>query len=204
MHFDVQDALHQLGGLLMIAGPAVALAAACGLRAFLPLFALSAAAHLGAVELTAQAAWFGTDGALWILGTATVLEVLADKVPLLDHVLDLAATLARPAAGAIVAWAAYGHWSPQLAYPAAIIVGAGALGVHLVKAKARLGSTALTLGHGNPVLSLGEDVLSLALSSMIWVGPLLAGLAVLLAVAFVGWLTTRRAKAARKGGVLRT
>lgn len=189
---DWRHALGTLPGFLMILGPAIALAAACGLRAFLPLLALSVASHMGAVHLTAEASWFGSDAALWILGGATVLEMLADKVPLLDHALDVAATFVRPAAGAIVAWAAYGHWAPQLAYPAAIIVGAGALGVHLLKAKTRLASTALTLGHGNPVLSLGEDVLSLALSSMIWVGPLLAGMAIVLAFLFVGWLASRR------------
>jgi hypothetical protein len=192
MAYDWRDALHTLPGLLTIAGPAIALAAACGLRAFLPLLALSVASHFGAVQLAPQASWFGTDAALWILGLATTLEVLADKVPLLDHVLDLAATLVRPAAGAVVAWAAYGHWAPELAYPAAIIVGAGALGMHLLKAKARLGSTLLTLGHGNPLLSLGEDLLSLMLSSMIWVGPLLAGLAILFSFLFVGWLASRR------------
>jgi hypothetical protein len=192
MAIDWKHTLESLPGLLMIIGPAIALAAACGLRAFLPLLALSVASHLGAVHLTAHAAWFGSDAALWILGLATVLEVLADKVPVLDHLLDAAATFVRPAAGAIVAWAAYGDWAPQLAWPAAIIVGAGALGVHLLKAKTRLASTAITLGHGNPMLSLGEDVLSLVLSSMIWVGPLLAGLAIVLAFAFVGWLASWR------------
>ncbi len=191
MTYGWRDAVQTLPGLLMILGPGVALAAACGLRAFLPLLVLSVASHAGAVQLAAQASWFGSDAALWILGVATVLEVLGDKVPLLDHALDLGATFVRPAAGAVVAWAAYGHWAPEVAYPAAIIVGAGALGVHLIKAKARLGSTVLTLGHGNPVMSLGEDVLSLALSSMIWVGPLLAGLAILLALLFVGWLGSR-------------
>jgi hypothetical protein len=188
---DWRHALETVPGFVMIAGPAIALAAACGLRAFLPLLALSVASHMGAVHLSAEASWFGSDAALWILGGATVLELLADKVPLLDHALDMAATFVRPAAGAIVAWAAYGHWAPQLAYPAAIIVGAGALGVHLLKAKARLASTVLTLGHGNPVLSLGEDVLSFALSSMIWVGPLLASMAIVLAFLFVGWLASR-------------
>jgi hypothetical protein len=192
MPLDWKDAIHTLPGLLMIVGPAIALAAACGLRAFLPLLALSVASHVGAVHLAPAAAWFGSDAALWILGAATVLEVLGDKVPVLDHVLDLAATFVRPAAGAVVAWAAYGHWAPQLAWPAAIIVGSGALGVHLFKAKTRLGSTALTLGHGNPFLSMGEDVLALVLSSMIWVGPLLAGLAIVLAFVFVGWLASRR------------
>ena len=200
MTTDWKDALHTLPGVLMIVGPAVALAAACGLRAFLPLLALSVAAHTGAVHLGPQAAWFASDAALWILGLATVIEVLGDKVPLLDHLLDAAATFVRPAAGAVVAWAAYGHWAPQLAWPAAIIVGAGALGVHLVKAKTRLGSTALTLGHGNPLLSLGEDVLCLALSSMVWVGPLLALLAVALAVAFVAALAALRTPGA--GGKL--
>jgi len=199
-----KDALHTLPGLLMIVGPAIALAAACGLRAFLPMLALSVASHAGLVHLTGRTAWFGSDTALWILGIATVLEVLGDKVPLLDHVLDAVATFVRPAAGAVVAWAAYAQWAPELAWPAAIIVGAGALGVHLLKAKTRLGSTALTLGHGNPVLSLGEDVTSLALASMAWVGPLLAMLAIVPALLIVGWLLSRRLSRPRAKAALRS
>jgi hypothetical protein len=45
----------------------------------------------------------------------------------------------------------------------AIVAGGGtAAAVHVVKAKLRLLSTVATAGLGNPLLSLGEDALSLA------------------------------------------
>jgi hypothetical protein len=57
---------------------------------------------------------------------------------------------------------------------AALVLGAGALGVHLAKAKARLASTALTLGHANPLISLGEDLVAAGLSAAALLVPLLA------------------------------
>lgn len=42
-------------------------------------------------------------------------------------------------------------------------MGVGALAVHGVKAHTRLGSTAISLGHANPILSILEDAVVFAL-----------------------------------------
>jgi hypothetical protein len=171
------------GATALICG--VALASACGLRAFLPLLGLSLASRAGLVQLGPHAGWIASDGALWSLAVATVVEVLGDKVPVLDHALDVIATVVRPAAAAIASWATFGAVDPRLAAIAAIVLGAGALGVHLAKAKLRLGSTALTLGHANPVLSVGEDATAAGLSAAAILVPLLALAAVLVGVAIL-------------------
>ncbi len=171
----------------MLAG--IALASACGLRAFLPLLGLSLASRAGLVHLAPSAGWISGDVALWALAIATVLELVGDKVPVVDHALDVLGTFVRPAAAAVAAWATFGAVDPTLAAIASIVLGAGALGLHLLKAKTRIGSTVLTLGHLNPLLSLAEDGAAAALSAAALLAPAVAAV---LVVAGLAWLLGRR------------
>jgi hypothetical protein len=152
----------------------VALAAACGLRAFLPLLALAIGARAGLLHLAPQASFLGSQPVLIMLAIAATIEVLADKVPVIDHMLDVAGTFVRPAAAAFAGWATFAGLPAPLSAAAAIILGAGALGVHALKAKTRLGSTALTLGHANPLLSVTEDTMAGGLSAMALLMPVFA------------------------------
>src|SRR5437867_13429588 len=88
----------------------VGIAAACGLRAFLPLLVVGLAARLGVIELKPGLEWLTGDLVLVSLGVATTLEILADKVPALDHALDLVATFIRPLAAWLGAYAVLIHW----------------------------------------------------------------------------------------------
>ena len=146
-----------IGPLLLALVSGIAIAAACGLRAFLPLLALGLAARFGLFHLRPGAEWMAGDPALWALGIATVLEIASDKVPVVDHVLDVVGTLLRPVAAWLGAFAVLQGWSSPWAQIAALVLGAGALAVHGVKAKTRLGSTLATAGHANPLLSVLED-----------------------------------------------
>jgi hypothetical protein len=96
---------------------------------------------------------------LIVVGVLYLIEFAADKVPTVDHLWDVIHTLIRPAAGALVAWAAVSDKIPHGAVIlASIIAGGAALGSHLTKATVRGASTLSTGGLGNPVLSLLEDV----------------------------------------------
>jgi uncharacterized membrane protein len=139
----------------------IGLAACAGLRAFLPLFLVSAAAKLGWIGPAAPFEWLGTWPALIVLGVAVVVEVVADKVPLVDHALDVIQAVVKPAAGAVLAMAAFGDVAPEHKLLLGIIAGGGTAGVvHAAKAKLRLASSVTTAGLGNPFLSFGEDLLS--------------------------------------------
>ena len=173
--------------LLLALVSGIAIAAACGLRAFLPLLALGLAGRFGLIHLRAGAEWMAGDPALWALGIATVLEVVADKVPVVDHALDLVGTLIRPAAAWLGAFAVLTGWGRPWAQIAAVVLGAGALAVHGVKAKTRLGSTVATAGHANPLLSVLEDSGVLVLVAAAILAPLLA----LVLVALLVWAATR-------------
>jgi uncharacterized membrane protein len=179
--------------LALVSG--IAIAAACGLRAFLPLLALGVAARFGLLHLRPGAEWMAGDAALWALGIAAVLEILADKVPVVDHALDVAGTIVRPAAAWLGAFAVLQGWGSPWAQIAALVLGAGALAVHGVKAKTRLGSTATTAGHANPLLSVLEDSGALLLILAAILAPLLALALVLLLIWIVRRWRRRRAPA---------
>jgi hypothetical protein len=173
---------------LMAALAGTAIAAACGLRAFLPLLAFAGGARLGWVKLDPSLGWLTSDIAVIMLGVAAGVELLADKIPVLDHALDAVATVVRPAAAAVAAWAGFAAVHPALALCASLVLGGSALGVHLAKSKVRVGSSALTLGAANPVISFLEDAVTVLLIVMALLAPVLAFMAVLAAG---GWLAAR-------------
>jgi len=179
---------------LLALGAGVAIAAACGLRAFLPLLFIGLATRAGVIHLRPSAGWLATDLALLALGIAAVLEIAGDKIPVVDHALDAVATLLRPAAAALGAFALLGHWPSPWAQITALVLAGLSFGVHAAKAKLRLGSTVTTMGLGNPLLSAVEDVLSF-LFCWIVIVPAVA----LVAIALIAWLALRR-RASRPQG----
>jgi uncharacterized membrane protein len=149
--------MEQSASLAFQIAAGIGLAACAGLRAFLPLFLVSSAARLGWITPAPPFEWLSSWAALTVFGVAVVVEVLSDKIPLVDHALDLV----KPAAGAVLAIAAFHDLSPEQRLLLGLVAGGGTAGVvHAIKAKVRLASSFATAGLGNPFLSFGEDVLS--------------------------------------------
>lgn len=147
-------------------GLGLLLSMSCGLRAFVAPFLLACAQGLGWVELGPDLHWLGTPLAIGAFGAAIVLELLADKIPVLDHLMDVLHTALKPASGALVAYALARPDEPVYAAVAAL-VGGGVVagGTHVAKALVRVGSTSTTAGVGNPVLSIVEDLVAIGLAS---------------------------------------
>src|SRR5574341_928507 len=124
-----------LAELLPALAMAIALAAAAGLRAWLPLLAVGALARLGALELGQSFQFLSSDRALVLFGVATAIEVLGDKIPAVDHTLDLIGTPLRPLAGAVLAASVLGTVTdPLTSTVIGIAVGApSALVPHVAK-----------------------------------------------------------------------
>jgi len=151
------------------------LAAVAGLRAFLPLAVLGLAGRLGWIELGPSFSWLSSAPALVTFWSACLVELLGDKIPVVDHALDAVGTVLRPLAGALALAAVTTRLGPLWTTVLAIVVGGGAAGlVHLGKAKTRLGSSLVSFGIANPLLSLGEDILSFALATLAVLVPILA------------------------------
>ena len=177
-------------GLMM----GVSLSACAGLRAFLPLFMLGLAAHVGAhgLRLPPDMAWLAGTRALIALGSASVFEILADKVPVLDHALDSLGTLLRPLAGAALMTAACPTEDPLTRYVLAIMVGGGtAVLFHTKKSTARVASSLATAGLGNPFLSCFEDLACAGGCLGALLAPLLSFLLCLAALALGLWWIRR-------------
>ena len=171
----------------------VGLAASCGLRTFLPLLMLALAARfdLFGVDLQDKVAWLGSTGAVAALAVATVVELAADKIPIVDHALSVVGTVSRPLAGALAAGAVFSHLDPGTAALAGLIVGAPtALAFHAAQSGTRVVSTATTGGIGNPVVSVVEDILAFLTAGVAFVAPLLIPL-VLAALLFAIWALVR-------------
>jgi hypothetical protein len=173
-------------GAVLSLGDGVGRAAAAGLRVFLPLLLLGLAAHLGWLPLTDGFAWLASPPALTALAAATVLEVGAYYVPLVDNLLDLVAAPLAIMAGVVATAAVMIELPPMLRWSLAIIAGGGAAGlVQGLTSIARLKSSATTGGAGNPVLATLELIGSLATSLVALVLPLVALLIVAAAVVLV-------------------
>ncbi|HKA24142.1 MAG TPA: DUF4126 domain-containing protein [Candidatus Eisenbacteria bacterium] len=166
----------------------VGISAACGLRAFLPLLCLGIAGRFAGLPLEHHVQWLTSNVALIALGAATVIELVGDKIPVVDHALDVMGTVIRPAAGWLGAYALLVHWPAPWGAIVALILGGGALALHALRAKLRLGSTFLTAGAANPFISLGEDIMTIVLAGLAILAPLIVLILVLLWVAaLVRW-----------------
>jgi uncharacterized protein DUF4126 len=166
----------------------IGLAAAVGLRVFLPLLVVGIAAYTGHLPLGGGFAWLATVPALLMLSVAALLEILAYYVPGLDNLLDAIATPAALIAGTVVAAAVITELPPTVKWATAVIAGGGAAGLtqgftSLLRAK----STAATAGLGNHLISTAELLGALLLSLLALAAPLLA----VGVVALFCWLALR-------------
>lgn len=176
------------------------LASCAGLRAFLPVLAAGLGARFLELELPAQLEWLPRTEALAVFGVATVLEILGDKVPVVDHLLDSVQTVTKPALAVLAATPFLYQLSPEYALAIGIALGAPvALGVHTAKATVRAGSTVTTAGAGNPVLSILEDVIAVIAVVVGFLAPVLA-LVLMAALCFALVRLALRVRGAVRGG----
>lgn len=173
------------------------LAAPAGLNAYIPLLALSLAERFGWVHLRAP---FDGLGSWWVIGLITallVVEVVADKVPAVDHANDVIQTVVRPAAGGLLAVSA----SQQGTVQPVVLLAAGVLiagGVHAVKATARPVVNVSTAGAGAPVASTVEDVLAVIGTVLALLVPVLAAILIVITVIVAIVLIRRWRRRARR------
>jgi hypothetical protein len=182
-------------GLVPSLAMGIGLAACAGLRAWLPLLLAGLLARAGVLELGPSFRFIASNQALILFGVATAVEMLADKIPAVDHTLDALSTVLRPAAGSLLAASVL--WSvpdPLTALALGVAGGAPtALVPHAAKSALRAASTAFTGGLANPLLSLLEDLAAVLVFVFAIVLPVVVALVILLvAVLVVRRLSRRR------------
>jgi hypothetical protein len=173
----------------------IGLSAACGFRVFVPLLALSVAAHAGHVHLAAGFQWIASDAALIAFGAATVLEVGAYYIPWVDHALDVIAAPVAVVAGVLVTASLVTDMSPLLKWTLAVIAGGGAAG--LVQGGTmflRGASSVATAGFGNPLVATTELAMAAVTSVLSLLAPVFIAVVVLLALVWIArklWLRSQ-------------
>ncbi|MEW6029121.1 MAG: DUF4126 domain-containing protein [Chloroflexota bacterium] len=173
---------------------AFGLSASAGLNAYIPMLVVGVMAHY-TDWIKLQSPWdlLANPWILILLGVLLIIEMLADKVPAINHVNDAIQTVVRPAAGAI-AFAASANVitdiNPVLALACGLLVAGG---VHAVKAGVvRPAVTATTGGTANVPVSVAEDIASTTVSFLAVVLPMVVGILLIIALAFFLWWLWRR------------
>ncbi|MBD6619804.1 DUF4126 domain-containing protein [Komarekiella sp. 'clone 1'] len=158
----------------------ISLSAAAGFRVFVPLLTLSVASVIGHLDLPTDFDWVETPQALIVFAIACLLEISGYYVPWLDHLLDIVSTPAAIIAGTIVTASLAPEMNPLVQWTLALIAGGGTAG--LTKGLMnilRLGSTGVSGGLTNPVLSTTELIIAIVLSVLAIALPVVAGIIVI-------------------------
>lgn len=164
------------------------LSTSAGLNAYLPLLIVALVARFTDWIRLNDA--FNALTSWWVIGLLIVLlviEVLADKIPVVDSANDIIQTAVRPTAGAVLFAAnanAIADIHPILAMLCGVLV-AGT--VHIVKSTARPMVTAASVGTANPAVSTAEDVLSALTAFLSILLPVILAVVLLFAAAIIGW-----------------
>ena len=184
--------------LLLGVFTAFGLSASAGLNAYIPLLVVGVIAHY-TDWITLNNPWdlLANTWILIVLGILVIIEMLADKIPAVNHINDAIQTFTRPTAGAIV-FAASANVVTDISPVLALICGLLVAGsVHAVKSVVvRPVVTATTGGAGNIPVSIAEDIFSTVMSVLAILIPIMVAVILLvIIVLFVQWRQRRRERA---------
>jgi len=179
---------------------AFGLSASAGLNAYIPLLVVGVIAHYTDwIKLTKPYDTLANPWVLIIVGILLIVEMLADKIPAVNHINDIIQTGIRPAAGAIV-FAASASVITNVHPVIAIICGLLVAGsIHVVKAVAvRPAVTATTGGTANTPVSIAEDVIATGVSVLSIIVPVLVVVVLIILIALIVWWIWRRSMRKRQ------
>ncbi len=176
---------------------AFGLSASAGLNAYIPLLVVSMLAKFTHL-INLQEPW-NLMTSWWVIGVLialTIVEILADLFPGVNHVNDVIQSFIRPTAGAIVFAATssqVGDVNPILGLIAGLLVSGG---VHAVKALAvRPAVNAATGGLGNVPASIGEQATSTVVSILSVIIPVIVAIIlVIVLLIIILWANNRKKK----------
>jgi hypothetical protein len=158
------------------------------------LFVVGLSVRFGVLPLGESFRFLGSNAALAVFLIATIVEMIADKIPVVDHALDSLSTFLKPVAGMVLAASVL--WTvddPIVALALGVMVGAPAsLLPHTAKATVRGVLSPLTAGLAAPVLSVIEDIIAFGLVAMAILTPLVVAAGVVLFALVTGRIVRRR------------
>jgi len=172
--------IQEYTGFITAIALGLGLSASCGFRVFLPLLMASLGAKFHFLPITDNFAWMGSIPVIITLAVATVAELGAYYIPVIDNALDSLAAPASVVAGTLLSASFLNIDDPMIKWGLGLIVGGGAAGaIQAGTTATRLASTATTGGLANPIVTTIEHIFA-------FVGSLLSILLpVVMAVIFI-------------------
>lgn len=164
----------------------IGLSASCGFRVFVPLLVASVAARSGIIPLQESFVWLGSWPAIICFGVATIVEIMAYYIPFVDNLLDTITTPLAIGAGSLLMTSVLPIDSEMMKWVTGIIIGGGAAAtIQGGSVIARLGSSKLTAGLGNPVVATGEHAAAFGTSILALVMPVIVALLFIFLTGFI-------------------
>ncbi|MPS74673.1 MAG: DUF4126 domain-containing protein [Chryseobacterium sp.] len=181
----------------------IGLAAASGFRVFLPMFAVSLASYLGWIPMSDNFEWLSGLPTLIITGVATIIEIIAYYIPVVDNFLDTITIPLATIAGSILFASQFMELGTFPQWALALIAGGGtAATIASGFAGTRAASTATTAGIGNNVVATTETAGAGLMSILSIFLPVLAfifAVVLLVLVLFFGRKLWRKMKKQNSG-----
>lgn len=183
----------------------IGLAASAGFRVFVPMLVAAIAAKTGILPLNESFMWLSSWPSIAILGTATMVEILAYYIPVVDNLLDTIATPLAVVAGTLLLTSVLPIDSELMKWITGAAVGGGSAAVvQSGSALTRLTSTKLTAGVGNPVVATVENVAAAGTSILSLVIPFFILAIFLLLIILIFTSLRRRMRKKRENQVKET
>jgi hypothetical protein len=142
----------------------VAISFAAGLNLYATVAALGLLAHVGHLPLPPGLGVLGSWPVIAASAALFGVEFFADKIPAFDLIWNALHTFIRPPVAGLIAWRATSQLSPEHQLFATLLGAAIALVAHSGKTAVRAVVTPSPEPLSNITLSLGEDVLAIALT----------------------------------------
>jgi len=181
----------------------IGLAAASGFRVFLPLFAVSLVSYFGWIPMGDNFEWLSGLPTLITTGIATLIEVLAYYIPVVDNFLDTLSIPLATVAGSVLFASQFMELGTFPQWALALIAGGGtAATIASGFAGTRAASTATTGGIGNNLVATTETAGAGLMSVLSIFLPVLAfifAIALLVLVLFFGRKLWRKMKTQNSG-----
>ena len=171
----------------------IALSACSGFRVFVPMLIANLATRFDVFDLSQGFEWLSSPMATYVLGAATIAEILAYYIPFIDNLLDTVATPASFIAGTILTTSFLKIDSPELQWTLGILAGGGMAGtIQSGTGLLRSASSKFTGGVGNSLLATFENFISIVFSLLtLWLPILVAIFGILLFVFLLRKITKR-------------
>lgn len=137
---------------------AYSLSGAAGVRSSWVMLVISILVRVEYIHPGVSLAWMGSGWVIALSLVASIVDFIGDKVPVLDHLLHFVHIGLAPVVGALSAMTGY-HGDPTAMLILGVLGSGNALALHSARSGLRAVSTTTTMGFGNIVISIAEDVL---------------------------------------------